>query len=77
MTLTLHRYFKSLPILGDGLVIYPGCDGLYTTCQAYDAVINPTGKFNNKVNFGGEPFTPIANPSANGLPILNTQGSKK
>jgi hypothetical protein len=77
LDLTLHRYFNSLPPVGALVTIYPGCDGLYTTCKAYDASTNPTGKFNNYVNFGGEPFTPIANPSTSGQPNLNTRGAKK
>lgn len=77
LTLTLHRYFSALPAIGDTVTLYPGCDGLFTTCKAYDAVTNPTGKFNNYVNFGGEPFTPIANPSTSGQPNLGTQGGKK
>ncbi len=77
IALTLHRYFNGLPNPNDLVTFYPGCDGLYTTCQAFNAGSNPTGKFNNYVNFGGEPFTPIANPSAAGQPNLNTQGGKK
>jgi uncharacterized phage protein (TIGR02218 family) len=30
----------------------PGCDGLFTTCKA---------KFNNTLNFGGDPYAPSAN----------------
>lgn len=77
IALTLHRWFKGTPILGDALAIYPGCDGLYTTCKAYDAANNPTGKFNNYLNFGAEPFTPQTNPSTAGMPNFKIQGSKK
>ena len=55
----------------------PGCDGIYTTCQAYDSANNPTGKFNNYLNFGGEPFTPGVNPSAVGQFNLGLNGAKK
>jgi hypothetical protein len=77
MVLTLHRYFSTPPNAGDSITIYPGCDGLFATCQAYDVSNNPTGRFNNKLNFGGEPFSPSANPSIVGQPNLNVQGGKK
>jgi len=77
MALTLHRFFKGVPNIGDTVTFYPGCDGLYTTCKAYDAALNPTGKFNNYPNFGGQPFTPLTNPSTAGLSQLGVQGTKK
>lgn len=77
IAITLHRFFSAVPNIGDSVNIYPGCDGLYTTCQAFDASTNPTGKFNNYNNFGGQPFTPIVNPSTAGLLQLGVQGSKK
>ena len=77
LTVNLHRYFSVAPNIGDTVTLYPGCDGIYTTCQAFDSVNNPTGKFNNYPNFGGQPFTPIANPSTAGLTQLGTQGAKK
>lgn len=77
ITLTLHRYFNGLPNIGDMVAFYPGCDGQYSTCKAYDGGNNPTGKFNNGVNFGGEPFTPAANPSTVGAATLNVSGAKK
>lgn len=84
LTLTLHRYFRGVPNVGDTIVLYPGCDGLFTTCQAYNAGTNPTGKFNNSTNgtpgqsnFGGDPFTPISNPSMTGLTDLGANGTKK
>jgi len=84
LAVTLHRYFSAMPNIGDVVTLYPGCDGLFATCLAYDGGSNPTGKFNNssdgtpgKSNFGGEPFTPIANPSTSGQPNLGTQGGKK
>ncbi len=39
------------PASGDGFTCYPGCDKLQTTCSA---------KFNNLINFSGEPFIPAA-----------------
>jgi hypothetical protein len=82
--LTLHRYFKGVPNIGDVVTLYPGCDGLFTTCLAFDADTNPTGKFNNSTdgtpgqsNFGGDPFTPITNPSLTSLTQIGAQGSKK
>jgi hypothetical protein len=77
LALTLHRYFNGVPNIGDTVTFYPGCDGLFATCKAYDAANNPTGKFANDKNFGGEPFLPITNPSTTGLNQLGTQGGKK
>lgn len=77
LALTLHRYFNGVPNIGDTVTFYPGCDGLLTTCKAYDASTNPTGKFGNDLNFGGEPFLPVTNPSTSGLNQLGTQGGKK
>lgn len=39
--------------LNDALDVLPGCDGSISTCA---------GKFNNKDNFGGQPFIPLKNP---------------
>lgn len=77
MLVTVHRYFSALPGFGDALVLYPGCDGQYLTCQAYNAGANPTGKFGNQLNYGADPFTPTGNPSIVGLPLLNVSGTKK
>ncbi|HLX68855.1 MAG TPA: phage BR0599 family protein [Verrucomicrobiae bacterium] len=77
LSLTLHRYFNGVPNIGDSVSLYPGCDGLYTTCKAFDSANNPTGKFNNYQNFGGQPFTPVSNPSMAGLKQLGVQGTKK
>ncbi len=77
ITLTLHRYLASVPAVGQTITLYPGCDGQYVTCKAYNSGTNPKGKFNNKPNFGGDPYTPIANPSTDGLADLNQQGGKK
>lgn len=77
LSLTLHRFFSAIPNIGDSVTLYPGCDGLYTTCKAFASGTNPTGKFNNYNNFGGQPFTPVTNPSMAGLSQLGTQGSKK
>ena len=38
-------------------------DGRFETCQAWHATNNPSGKFGNRLNFGGHPFVPVANPS--------------
>jgi uncharacterized phage protein (TIGR02218 family) len=40
--------------VGDAVVLYPGCDGLFGTC---------TDKFSNRNNFLGHPLMPRANPS--------------
>ena len=77
IALSLHRYFNGLPSIGDTVTFYPGCDGQYGTCKAYDVSLNPTGKFNNGLNFGGEPFTPATNPSTAGQVDLGVSGAKK
>lgn len=73
----LHRYFSSVPVFGDAVVLYPGCDGQVSTCKAYDVGTNPTGKYGNYPNFGADPFTPTGNPSVTGLPVFNVRGGKK
>lgn len=45
----------ALPLLaacaaGDSVTLYPGCDKLLATCE---------GKFNNRLNFRGQPFVPV------------------
>lgn len=63
LTVTLGADPLEFPEAGDAVVLYPGCDGRWETCGAYHATNNPAGRFNNRVNFGGHPFMPIANPS--------------
>ncbi|HVU27064.1 MAG TPA: phage BR0599 family protein [Verrucomicrobiae bacterium] len=78
LTLTLHKWFTGAgPASGDAVTFYPGCDGAFNTCKAYDAASNPTGKFGNNLNFGGEPFTPAGNPTLLGAAIEPVQGGKK
>jgi hypothetical protein len=76
ITLTLHKYFTALPVAGDLVTFYPGCDGQYSTCKAYDSAANPTGKFGNGNNFGADPFTPTGNPTITLQQTLPVQGSK-
>lgn len=77
LTLTVSRWFDVAPNIGDTVTFYPGCDGIYTTCQAYDAVTNPTGKFNNFLNFGAEPFLPPGNPTLSAMIPNPAAGAKK
>ena len=63
LTVTLSRDPVEFPEAGDPVVLYPGCDGRFETCQAWHATNNPSGKFGNRLNFGGHPFVPVANPS--------------
>lgn len=63
VTLTLERDPSPYPVVGDGVVIYPGCDLTMEACKGYDATRNAGGKFDNFVNFGGHPWMPIANPT--------------
>lgn len=68
LALTLHRWFQGNPSVGDNIALYPGCDGMRSTC------IN---KFLNDKNFGGEPFSPIGNPSLTKLADNPAAGAKK
>ena len=54
VTITLDRDPQPYPVGDDAVVLYPGCDGVSTTC---------IGKFDNYLNFGGHPFLPMGNPS--------------
>lgn len=63
LTVTLSRDPDPFPEEGEDVVLYPGCDGRWETCGAYHGTNNPQGKFDNRLNFGGHPFVPVANPS--------------
>ena len=47
----------SFPIMGlsasDTVILYPGCDHTLATCE---------GKFDNRLNYGGQPYYPDKNP---------------
>lgn len=49
-TVTLYLPCGFVPVIGDTGQIQPGCDKRLNTCGA--------GKFNNVINFRGEPFLP-------------------
>lgn len=51
-TVTLQAPFSDL-VTGGSVVVYPGCDGLLTTCQT---------KFNNRARFCGMRLIPSHNP---------------
>jgi uncharacterized phage protein (TIGR02218 family) len=50
--LTISFPFLNL-LVGDTVIMYQGCDHLFSTCA---------DKFSNAVNFGGHPFIPTDNP---------------
>ena len=78
VTLTLQKPFEGDgPQADDAVALYPGCDGTAEMCQAYNSPSNTRGKFDNYLNFGGEPFTPIGNPSLLKLSPATTAGGKK
>jgi hypothetical protein len=54
VTVTLSRDPSPFPEVGIAVSLWPGCDGIASTCQE---------KFANWQNFGGHPHRPIANPS--------------
>jgi uncharacterized phage protein (TIGR02218 family) len=47
--MTFSNPFPVAPAVGDAFTIYPGCDHQQSTCL---------GKFNNLVNFRGQPYIP-------------------
>lgn len=49
--ITLLNPLPIAPAIGDGFVVWPGCDRLKATCES--------AKFNNVVNFKGYPFIPV------------------
>jgi hypothetical protein len=54
LTLTLDRDPDPYPLIGDDVVLFPGCDLQFATCGK---------KYRNKANFMGQPFVPLSNPS--------------
>lgn len=77
VTLTLDRWFLTSPVAGNTVSFFPGCDGQYKTCKAFDSVTNPLGKFGNDLNFGGLPNMPLGNPTILQVGSSPAQGSKK
>jgi hypothetical protein len=67
LTITLDRNPIPFPVAGAAVVLYPGCDGVNTTCQS---------KFDNWLNFGGHPLMPFANPAIC-KPAMPGGGGKK
>lgn len=55
----INLVFSGL-VPGVGVTVYPGCDRTPQTCSS---------KFNNILNYGGQPFIPTKNPM-NGTPIF-------
>lgn len=74
---TLNLPLQAAAVVTNGVVVTPGCDGIHTTCQDYDAGTNPDGKFDNYVNFGGQPFIPKNNPTLPAAMSGNQSGAKK
>lgn len=75
VTLTLDG-----PLLYDAgteVRLWPFCDNQRTTCKAYHATTNPTGKFNNYTRFGGFPWAPAGNPSLAQVVKSSGRGGKK
>lgn len=62
ISVTLSRDPEPFPQVGDAVSLFPGCDGRWETCGPR-ATENLEGKYNNRLNFGGHPFVPAANPS--------------
>jgi len=51
--LTINGAFSNTPIVGNTIILYPGCDKNFYTCR---------NRFNNELNFGGFPHIPLKNP---------------
>ena len=67
VTLYIDRpLLKSKP--GQALTIYPGYDGSIDQCDT---------KFNNRINFGGQPYIPDVNPGVKAMKAKQTAGGKK
>jgi hypothetical protein len=49
-TVLLYTPLVNAPATGDACTLFPGCDKSMNTCL---------NKFNNLINFGGTPFTPV------------------
>lgn len=75
VTLTLDRV--ATWTVDDAVTVVPGCDGTPSACQAYHAVNNPRGKFNNFSKFLGFPFVPANNPSLTPEKRSDALGGKK
>lgn len=54
LDVTLSRDPSPWLAAGAAVRLYPGCDGKRTTCQT---------RYDNYLNFGGDPFVPTGNPS--------------
>ena len=62
--------------ISDVIQLWPGCDKQWSTCQAYDVLNNPGGKFNNAAHFRGCPCIPALAPQFT-LPLATNSGGKK
>ena len=60
---------------GATVTLVPGCDRNASTCRAYNATTNPTGKFNNHTNFRGMEFMPAISPNLV-IPAINQTAKK-
>ncbi len=77
MVVGLHGDPSPVPTAGSRIYLYPGCDGAFKTCKAYDGTSNPKGKFDNDENFGGHPFLPAGNPTVVMVQQAGAAGGKK
>jgi len=55
-------------VVGQSIDVYPGYDGSIDQCDT---------KFNNRINFGGQPYIPNVNPGVKAIKPKQTQGGKK
>lgn len=70
ITLTLSKDLLPVPAVAEAVRIWPTCDQRWETCGP-NATNNPDGKFNNRLNFFGQPFMPDENPT-----FVKKQGTK-
>jgi hypothetical protein len=67
VVLTLDRPLLKA-VAGQQVQMYPGYDGSIDQCDT---------KFNNRINFGGQPFIPDVNPGVKAMTPVQTTGGKK
>jgi hypothetical protein len=64
-------------VVGEDVIVVPGCDNRPETCKAYHVDDNPTGKFNNFGRFAGLPEIPDKNPAFQPLKQSDSNHGKK
>ena len=77
ISLTLGAAPTEAPAVNDDVSVVVWCDNRPETCKAWHTTNNPTGKFNNFANFGGNPFSPDKDPAFQPLKKSDSATGKK